>query len=69
MIDHEEQKIVNNEDGSNGNYIPIVFGSMLLQIMRDYRSGLPRFTDLKFSEILFLYNGLRPELKRKPPDK
>lgn len=36
---------------------------MLRQICRDY-SGLPDIRRLKQHEIIFFYDGLRPELKR-----
>lgn len=38
------------------------YGEMLRQVMRDY-SGLPPFWELSLSDIRFLYEGLRDELK------
>ena len=40
-----------------------VFGEMLLQVCRDY-PGLPDPRTLSNSEIVFFYEGLRPELRR-----
>ncbi len=53
-----------------GHTIPVVLREMLRQICRDYPS-LPDPRTLDVDEILFFYDGLRPELKRhtapKPP--
>ena len=38
--------------------------SALLQIARDY-AGLPDIRELKISEILFYYDGLRGELEQR----
>jgi hypothetical protein len=55
------------EDGST-RIVPMhtmsfVFGEMLLQICRDYPS-LPDPRSLTLDEIIFFYEGLRPELIR-----
>lgn len=39
-----------------------VYREMLLQICRDY-SGLPDARTLTIDEIVFFYDGLRPELR------
>lgn len=39
------------------------YGEMLRQIARDY-SGLPDARTLTIPEIVFFYEGLRPELKK-----
>jgi len=39
------------------------YGLMLLQIARDY-PGLPDVRTLTVPEIVFFYEGLRPELKK-----
>ena len=39
-----------------------VYSEMLLQVCRDYQS-VPDIRTIKFSEISFFYDGLRPELK------
>lgn len=39
------------------------YTEMLLQIARDY-PGLPDARTLTIAEIVFFYEGLRPELKR-----
>ena len=39
------------------------YTEMLLQIARDY-AGLPDARTLSFAEIVFFYEGLRPELKK-----
>lgn len=44
------------------NTFGVVYGEMLRQIARDY-SGLPDVRTLTATEILFFYDGLRPELK------
>lgn len=41
----------------------VVYTEMLLQICRHY-AGLPDPRSLTTDEILFFYEGLRPELKR-----
>ena len=40
-----------------------VLKEMILQICRDY-NGLPDFRTLDEDEIMFFYDGLRPELKK-----
>jgi len=45
-----------------GHIFNAVYREMFLQICRDY-PGLPNARDLKAKEILFFYEGLRPELK------
>jgi hypothetical protein len=40
-----------------------VYDAMLLQVMRDY-AGLGNWRDLTAGEIEWLYDGLRPELKK-----
>lgn len=42
---------------------PNVYGEMLRQICRDY-SGLPDIRTLKDHEIVYFYEGLRPELRK-----
>lgn len=39
-----------------------VYREMMLQVARDY-SGIPDIREMNLTEILFFYNGLRPELK------
>lgn len=41
---------------------PVVYREMILQICRDY-AGLPDVRTLTVEEIVFFYDGLRPELK------
>ena len=45
------------------NVFSVVYGEMFLQICRDY-PGLPNARTIKAREILFFYNGLRPELQK-----
>lgn len=61
--------------GANGrsrieHTIPNVYGSMLLQVVRDY-AGIGDFRTLTMAEIRFFYSGLKPELRKalEPPKK
>jgi len=45
-----------------GNDFCRVYGAMLLQVCRDY-NGIPDARTLQAHEILFFYDGLRPELR------
>lgn len=49
--------------GATVHTAPVVYREMLLQICRDY-AGLPDARTLSIEEIVFFYDGLRPELKR-----
>jgi len=55
------ESVTLKEKGKNINFFNIVYTEMLLQICRDY-PGLPDARKLKAHEILFFYDGLRPEL-------
>lgn len=48
-------------DGGSHTYVN-VYGEMFLQVLRDY-SSLPDVRTLTATELRFLYDGLRPELK------
>lgn len=49
--------------GANVHVAPVVYREMLLQVCRDY-AGLPDPRTLSIDDILFFYNGLRPELRK-----
>ena len=62
IVRHGESVKLKN-GGRNVNFFTAVYGEMFLQICRDY-PGLPDARKLKAHEILFFYNGLRPELSK-----
>jgi hypothetical protein len=51
------------ESNATVHVAPVVYREMLLQICRDY-AGLPDPRTLSIDDILFFYDGLRPELRK-----
>jgi len=62
LTDGSEGRLPPGKDGHPIHTLPVVYGAMLMQVMREY-SGLGDFRRLSLAEIRFLYGGLRRELK------
>jgi hypothetical protein len=51
------------ETGVNAHTFPVVYRHMLLTVVREYH-GAPDLRTLGDADIRFLYDGLRPDLRK-----